>query len=220
MIFITGDMHGDRSRFKEVKKAGIRKGDTLIVCGDFGFIWNGGRDEERLLKWIGSRRYHVLFVDGAHENHMLLKKYPVEEAFGGQVRRISGKLCELLRGEVFLIEGKKVFAFGGGNSLERYSRPEEEAFCQPTAEEMDTAIKNLSRVGNQVDLVITHDAPAKIHQFIQIESREELTNLQMFLEEISRSIKYRRWFFGKYHGNKPVPPYFNMVFTAVQPYKD
>ena len=59
MIYITGDMHGDFSRFKDVKKAHVKKGDTLIVCGDFGFLWNGGKKEEAALHKIGKLPYTV-----------------------------------------------------------------------------------------------------------------------------------------------------------------
>lgn len=220
MIYITGDMHGDRERFRAVNHAGLRKGDTLIVCGDFGFVWDGSVHEERLLKWIGSRRYQVLFVDGAHENHLLLTRYPIEEAFGGRVRRISGRLCMLLRGEVYTIDGKRLFAFGGGDSLESYAREDGGELRMPSREELENARQNLASAGNQVDLVITHDAPAKLRQFIQIDTRVEPTNLQTFLEEISHQITFRQWYIGKYHINKRIPPHFNLVFTQVLRYED
>lgn len=220
MLYITGDMHGDRERFQAVGRAGLRKGDTLLVCGDFGFVWDGSLREERLLKWIGSRKYQVLFVDGAHDNHLLLTKYPVEEAFGGRVRRIFGNLCMLLRGEVYTIEDKKIFAFGGGDSLERYAREAGDDLRMPTPEELDNARRNLEKAGNQVDLVITHDAPAKLRQFIQIDSLDELTSLQAFLEEISRTLSFRQWYIGKYHANKRIPPRFSLMFTAIQKYED
>ena len=35
MICVTGDMHGDLSRFKDKKIKKLKKGDFLIVCGDF-----------------------------------------------------------------------------------------------------------------------------------------------------------------------------------------
>ena len=60
MIYFTGDMHGDFSRFKDVKKARVKKGDTLIVCGDFGFLWEGGKKEEAVLQKIGKLPYTVL----------------------------------------------------------------------------------------------------------------------------------------------------------------
>lgn len=39
MVYITGDMHGDLSRFKNPIFKKLKAGDVLIVCGDFGFIW-------------------------------------------------------------------------------------------------------------------------------------------------------------------------------------
>lgn len=44
MVYITGDTHGDLSFFRNPKLKKLKKGDTLIICGDFGFIWNN--DEE------------------------------------------------------------------------------------------------------------------------------------------------------------------------------
>ena len=111
MIYITGDTHGDFSRFKDSTTRKIKKGDTLIVCGDFGFIWNGSRAEKQILKKIGELRYTVAFIDGCHENFKLLEEYPELQWNGGTARSISGKLVHLKRGQVYNIEGKKFFTF-------------------------------------------------------------------------------------------------------------
>ena len=100
MVYITGDLHGDFSRFSSPAMRRLRKGDTLIVCGDFGFIWNGDKKEEALLKKIGSRPYAVLFLDGCHENFDLLKEYPVTDWKGGRAQVISGNLVHLMRGQL------------------------------------------------------------------------------------------------------------------------
>ena len=50
MIYITGDTHGDFSRFKDPMLRKLKKQDALIICGDFGFIWDGSKKEEKLLK--------------------------------------------------------------------------------------------------------------------------------------------------------------------------
>ena len=34
-------MHGDFERFKLPAMKKLKKGDTLIICGDFGFLWDG-----------------------------------------------------------------------------------------------------------------------------------------------------------------------------------
>ena len=62
MIYVTGDMHGDISRFENSKIKKLKKGDSLIICGDFGFIWDGGPAEEKQLKKLGKKKYNILFI--------------------------------------------------------------------------------------------------------------------------------------------------------------
>ena len=71
MIFVTGDTHGQLERFHTKACKNMQQGDTLIICGDFGFIWDGGHAEEKALAWIAKQKYRVLFVDGKHENYTL-----------------------------------------------------------------------------------------------------------------------------------------------------
>ena len=97
MIYLTGDTHGELDRFDAPGMRKLKSGDTLIVCGDFGFIWNGGAAEEKVLKKLGKKKYQILFLDGAHENYDLLEQYPISEWHGGKVRQISGNLLHLLR---------------------------------------------------------------------------------------------------------------------------
>ena len=78
MIYVTGDTHGDIERFKSGDFRKIRKGDTLIICGDFGFIWNASKTEISTLKKLSSKDYTKAFIDGFHENFDLLEAYPEE----------------------------------------------------------------------------------------------------------------------------------------------
>ena len=56
MIFITGDMHGLMERFQDSAFRHIKKGDTLIICGDFGFLWEGTEEEKKALKEAGEEK--------------------------------------------------------------------------------------------------------------------------------------------------------------------
>ena len=47
MIYITGNTHGDINRFETEQTKKFTSEDYLIICGDFGFIWNGGKREEK-----------------------------------------------------------------------------------------------------------------------------------------------------------------------------
>lgn len=52
MIYITGDTHGDISCFKNPKLNKLGEKDILIVCGDFGFIWNPhDKNEKKILSF-------------------------------------------------------------------------------------------------------------------------------------------------------------------------
>ena len=122
MVYVTGDLHGEYARFSDPTFRRLKKGDTLIVCGDFGFLWKGGKKEEALLRKIGKKRYTVLFLDGRHENFELLNAYPVTDWNGGKAQVISGNLIHLLRGELYTLEGESYFTFGGGESPDRELR--------------------------------------------------------------------------------------------------
>ena len=98
MVYITGDLHGDLARLSAPDMRQVKKGDTLIVCGDFGFIWNGDRREKKILKRLGALPYTLLFLDGRHENYDLLAAYEESEWHGGRAQVIEGNLVHLMRG--------------------------------------------------------------------------------------------------------------------------
>ena len=52
MVYITGDMHGDESRLYDKEWRKLKAGDVLIVCGDFGYIWDGGKYEKEAVEYI------------------------------------------------------------------------------------------------------------------------------------------------------------------------
>ena len=62
MIYITGDTHGDLSRFDNPLVKKLKSGDNLIICGDFGFIWEGNEKEYRILNSLGNHKYNIFFV--------------------------------------------------------------------------------------------------------------------------------------------------------------
>ena len=61
MVYLTADLHGDLDRLREAEKK-LRRKDTLIVLGDFGFLWSGDKAERKLLRRLGKRKYTLLFL--------------------------------------------------------------------------------------------------------------------------------------------------------------
>jgi hypothetical protein len=220
MIYVTGDTHGDLERFKHAAFRKIKKRDTLIICGDFGFIWDGSNREKRILKWLGKRRYDVLFVDGVHENFSELEKYDTEQWNGGQTRVISGKLRQLMRGSVFNIDGKKVLAFGGGDRDEDVQEPEGK--CAPSPDDFARALESLEKHDFKVDYIVSYEPPAKITEFLALGKNASDTlcqsvsdTLNYYLDEINSKTEYSRWFFGRHHINKIIPKKHFALFDDV-----
>ena len=116
MIYITGDTHGDIDRFKKFKKLFPKYKNHIFVCGDFGFVWNGSDQEKEQIKKLEKYDCVIMFVEGTHDNLDLLSQYPEEEYCGGRVKRLSPNMLWMQRGEIYEIEGQKVFALGGGES--------------------------------------------------------------------------------------------------------
>ena len=129
MLYITGDTHGCIRKWKEQIHPVLKAEDTIIVAGDFGVGgWKDEEDasvtEEQFYDWISKQPYSVLFVDGNHENFDKLYAYPVEMWMGGNVHKLRPNLIHLMRGEVYEIDGKKIFTFGGGYSIDKAWRVE------------------------------------------------------------------------------------------------
>ncbi len=196
-------MHGEFERFENRKLRRLTDKDCLIICGDFGFVWNDSQKEKALLNKIGSKRFKTLFVDGTHENFDLLDRYPVTELYGGKVRQISGNLYHLMRGEIYTIEDKTFFTFGGGESQDKEFRKENGTWWkqeQPTAEEIAYAKQNLEKYHFTVDYIITHQP--SINDTRMMKRHCTVNPLSSFLEELTHTVSYQRWYFGSLHRNK------------------
>lgn len=198
-IGITGDTHGDLSLIR-INRA-IKEGfDCLIVTGDFGYLWEGSEDEVKALNKIKSLPITILFVDGNHENFDLLNTYKVSTWNGGKVRFIRKNIIHLMRGQVFEIDNKKFFTFGGAKSVDIFNRKENVDWWReelPNLKEMDEGIDNLQKHNNKVDYIITHTCYEEIlSSLVRFSETDELIR---YLSFIKMKIQYNMWYFGHFH---------------------
>ena len=215
MIYVTGDLHGEYERMETRKLRKLTENDCLIVCGDFGFLWDDSKREKALLKKISEKRFKTLFVEGTHENFSLLNRLPVSELFGGRVQQAEKNVFHLMRGEIYTIENKTFFTFGGGESTDKELRMENGTWWkeeQPTMEEMAYAVENLDAAGRKVDYIITHQ-PSMTHMALA-DRRCTISPLSTFFDELSRNVHYKRWYFGSLHKNKRMPK-AHCLFTDI-----
>ena len=236
MIYITGDCHGNFERFNAgifPEQNEMTKTDYVIICGNFGGIWS--KDGESKVETIALDRlnrkpFTTLFVDGNHENFDRLYAYPVEDWNGGKVHKIRASVIHLMRGQVFELEEKRIFTFGGASShdigggilepddsdyekkkkeLDKGWKPyrinhlswwKEEL---PTDEEMEEGIRNLQKYDNKVDFIVTHCASSSTEALLS-HGMYQSDVLTTYLEKIRQSVEFKKWFFGHYHENRNV----------------
>jgi len=222
LVYVTGDLHGDRDRLRAPEMRKLKKGDTLLVCGDFGFLWEGTKAERATIKKLGRRKFNIAFIDGVHENFELLGQYPVADWNGGKARHLGGRLYHLMRGEIFSIEGKRFFAMGGGVSPDDGFRALDEARVHhelPSREELERAAANIERADGKLDYIITHEPPMRIKAFLQLKQQTseslEYTGLNTFFEEMGKCCEFKRWFFGSMHVDKFISSSHTAVFRKV-----
>ena len=223
MLYFTGDTHGEQERLSRSALKKLSAGDTLIVCGDFGYIWDGSAREQKFLERLTKLRFNVCFLDGTHENFDLIEKYPVVLFCGGKAHRIQKNVFHLMRGQVYEIDGKSVFALGGGEPPELLLQSDEELDVYrpeiPTKEEMMEAVENLQRYGYRVNFIATHEPPAGIRDFLTADAAptQEISALGAFFDELTKTAKFDRWYFGSLHTDKYISRSFTSVFREVLP---
>lgn len=222
MILVTGDTHRNidikklnTNNFPEQKN--LTKDDYLIILGDFGCIWDGSANDKYWRKWHNKKNYTTLFIDGNHENfHILENSFNVKMWKGGKVRFIEDSVIHLMRGQVYDIDGTKIFTMGGGYSVDKDSRVAGVSWWeqeQPSNKEYIEAIENLTKYDFGVDYVLTHTASMK--NMKKMNYIKEDTALNGFFDILQGKLQYKHWYFGHFHEDINIDDRHTAVFTKV-----
>ena len=242
-IFITGDTHGDFTRFSgdifpEQKE--MTKDDYVIVCGDFG-IWDGSKRENYWLNWLDGKPFTTLFVTGNHSNYDMLGKLPVSKWNGGNVQFIRDGVIHLMRGQIYEISGKHFFTMGGASSHDIDAgilEPDDPDFKSkrnqldrrmalyrinhiswwkeelPNDDEYETARRNLDTSGWSVDYIVSHCCPSSIADIIG-GGLYKHDRLTDFFDEVKDRCTFDYWFFGHYHDNRALMRKFILLYEQI-----
>lgn len=136
-----------------------------------------------------------------------------------------------MRGQIFDIEDKSFFAFGGASShdisagilepddpdfKEKKKRLGKDPFALyrinhiswwerelPNEEEMNEGMVNLEKQNNKVDYIITHSPyTSLLRQMDGGSGLYQRDRLTDYLQEIKQNVDYKAWLFGHMHQNK------------------
>ena len=229
MIYITGDTHGKLSYFDKARMP-FGPGDKVIVTGDFGFLMERTRAARNDLEDLAKKPFEILFIPGNHENYPALAQCPVVERYGAPVVQVRENIYMLRRGEIYTIEGKTFFAFGGAYSIDKDWRLKYESICGipiwfpeelPSPAEYRRGIENLEACGMKVDYVLSHTAPrCVIPQIIGVRPDPHEDELNGFLNWIYHEGTFQKWYCGHFHVDMQVNPQMIACFEAIHPLEE
>jgi len=232
LIFVTGDKHGvidfnDLSSKSFPIGKTLTKSDYVIVAGDMGIIWDTvpTETEKYLIDWYNDKPWTTLFVDGNHENFYRLNRLPIQEMFGSVVGIVSDSIFRLYRGNVYNIEGKTFFTFGGAASIDKAYRTEFVSWWEeelPSYAEMENGLFTLEKYP-EVDFIITHTCPSSVfEQLCKIFMYDEIlgkagfeVGLRKYFDEIQSKVKFTKWFFGHFHQDIEINDKFTLLYNKV-----
>ena len=229
MFYVTGDTHAEwlpRFGFQAFPEGReLTKQDYVLVLGDFG-IWDQSKREKQDMDWLENRPWTTLFIDGNHENYDILDAMPVKEWKGGKTQFIRPSVIHLMRGQLFDIDGIKLWTFGGARShdirdgilepgdprIKEWRRDEDTRrqyrinhvswweHEMPTEEEMEEGRENLRKAGNKVDIIATHCPYSSLLRKIDREGVLYPTNyLSDYLQEVYDITDFSLWLSGHVH---------------------
>jgi len=224
-MYVTGDTHGlsDIGRVvnffaDESEKQILTKKDYLIILGDVGVCWDNGENDDSVKMVLKELPVSTLWIDGNHENFDILSEYNEITWNGGKVQEIEPDIIHLMRGQVYQIEGKTFFTFGGAFSTDRSSRvegvnwwPEE----MPSKDEYKQGLNALKIHDFKVDFILTHTAPYDVVAELGVEMLDEEKQFQQYLQRIADNTDFQEWFFGHYHENIEIDNGFHGVMDDI-----
>ncbi len=211
MIYFLSDFHGDPEfkAFDEYLET-ANDDDLLIVLGDIGIKFEDTPENKDFTKKFFASNKNIAFLDGNHENFGFINSFPQELWNGGKVHRLTPNIVHLMRGEVYEIEGKTFFVFGGCKSSAKWKEMglwfDGEEASKP---ELQNAYKNLEKADLKVDYILTH----------KYEPEDSVGNVSLPLQEIctfiDQKVDFKMWYFGHWHVKRTVDSKHEAIYDSL-----
>lgn len=230
MFWITGDLHGDFSRFNTFAKD---KNWNVIVLGDAGVnFWLSKRDEK--LKRDICKDYSNIYFYLVRGNHEERPEYisGIEMIYDEQVKgyvyiqKEFPNIKYFIDGNEYEIEGLKTLVIGGAYSVDKWYRLEKQTMgCYggwfPGEQLSEEEMKKISNThkGKAFDLILSHTCPISYQPrdlFLGFVDQSKVDNsMELWLEEFKNEINWKVWLFGHYHDDRLERPRVEMYYHDI-----
>jgi hypothetical protein len=154
----------------------------------------------------------------------LIESLPVQQWNGGNVHFVRPNIIHLMRGQCFNIKGTTIFAFGGGDSLDKHVRTPNVNWWEremPSTAEYEEGLQTLQINGMKVDYIVTHSLSgnafydlSRLHYMIPVE-----TQINQYFDKIEGLVEFKHWYAGHYHKDKKIDEKHTVLFNKVKKLK-
>lgn len=228
--YVSGDTHGNFSRFKQLKNKG---NIAVITLGDNAVNWNLNEEDRDFKKYLQKKFPNITwyFLRGNHDARPTILS-DLDEKFDPE---ISGDVYfqpdfphinYLKDGGEYTIDGHTVLTIGGAYSVDKWYRLEmgyrwfkDE---QLTQEEMDNILKQVS--GKSYDCIMTHTCPYSwMPTDLFLPGLDQLSvdkTMEEWLDIVKEETTWCMWLFGHYHADRLERPYVEQLYTSIQNFSD
>ena len=216
MFYITGDTHGDFSRYIPfTARAKPTENDVMIILGDVGLNYYKGKKDEQRKKFVNDFPFTTFCIHGNHEMRPTdIESYETKLFCGGTVwyEEKYPKILFAKDGEIYRFGEYDCIVIGGAYSVDKYYRLmngwswfENE---QPTAEIKAYIDKQFESRNNKVDIVLSHTCPLKYQPTeVFLKGLDQSTvdkSTEQWLDTLENRIDYSLWYCGHYHTEKKI----------------
>lgn len=227
--YITGDIHGQLSRFKYFKRTNSNPPEEVgfILLGDVGanFFLNS-KDYWFKLK-MNNYGYKFYCIRGNHDARpskvltmikiydQLVKNYIyIEENFPN--------IRYLIDGNVYYFNETKALIIGGAYSIDKYYRLQQDLVWHSDEQLSKNEMEEIEKFnsGNEFDIVMSHTAPLDWEptdlflNFIDQSTVDK--SMEIWLNNFKDKIKWKVWVFGHYHADRIERPYVEMFYEEIE----
>ena len=226
MIYLTGDIHGDPTQVELFcSKMQLTEKDTIIMLGDVGLNYYGGKRDRLPKRILSSLPVTFLCIHGNHENRpQNIPEYKPTIWNGGRVL-VDEEHPNILFAEdahIYDLDGKKALAIGGAYSVDKFYRLQRGfgwwADEQPS-ELTKRKVEGVVSECKDIDIILSHTCPKKYiptEMFLPMIDQSSVDNsTEEWLDTIEDTVNYKAWYCGHWHTDKRIDK-MHFLFTTFE----
>lgn len=226
MIYLTGDIHGNPTQVELFcSKMQLTEKDTIIMLGDVGLNYYGGKRDRLPKRILSSLPVTFLCIHGNHENRpQNIPEYKPTIWNGGRVL-VDEEHPNILfaeDGEIYDLDGKKALAIGGAYSVDKFYRLQRGFGWWADEQPSELTKRKVEGVVNEckdIDIILSHTCPKKYiptEMFLPMIDQSSVDNsTEEWLDTIEDTVDYKAWYCGHWHTDKRIDK-MHFLFTTFE----